>query len=122
MAAFVFVSGCMRRAGATRHTVSGTVTFRGEPVPAGTIAFEPDTRQGNRGPAGYADIVNGRFRTHIGAVSGPHLVRINGVSGPAVDETKDTALFREYTTTCDLPKGAATLHFDVPAVAPSSRR
>ena len=122
MAAVAFVSGCMRRAGPTRHTVSGTVTFRGQPVPTGTIAFEPDARQGNRGPAGYADIVNGQFRTHLGAISGPHLVRISGASGPAVDETKDTALFREYTTTCELPKGPATLHFDVTANAPSSRR
>ena len=122
MAAVVCVSGCMRRPGPARHTVSGTVTFRGQPVPAGTIAFEPDARQGNRGPAGYADIVNGRFRTHLGAIGGPHLVRISGASGPAVDETKDIALFREYTTTCELPKGPATLHFDVPAVTPSSRR
>jgi hypothetical protein len=122
MAAVAFVTGCMRRAGPTRHTVSGTVTFRGQPVPAGTIAFEPDTRQGNRGPAGYADILNGRFRTHLGAISGPHLVRISGASGSAVDETKDTTLFSDYTTTCELPKGAATLHFEVPAVVPSSRR
>lgn len=115
-------SGCNRRAGPKRHTVSGTVTYRGQPVAAGTIAFEPDGRQGNRGPAGYADIVDGRFRTHLGAISGPHLVRISGASGLAVDETKDTTLFSEYTTTCELPKGPATLHFDVPAVGPSSRR
>lgn len=121
MVAFAPV-GCTGRAGPMRHTVSGTVTFRGQPVPAGTIAFEPDARKGNRGPAGYADIVDGRFRTHLGAIGGPHLVRINGASGPAVDEKKETTLFREYTTICELPKAAATLHFEVPAVVPSSRR
>lgn len=122
IAVMAVAPGCTRRAGPTRHTVSGTVTYRGKPVPAGTIAFEPDSRQGNRGPAGYADIVAGRFRTHLGAISGPHLVRISGASGLAVDEAKDTTLFSEYTTTCELPKGPATLDFDVPAVGPSSRR
>jgi hypothetical protein len=120
--ALAMVVGCSKQSGPPRYTVSGTVTFRGEPVPMGTIAFEPDTSQGNRGPAGYADIVNGRFQTHLGAVGGPHIVRINGVSGPTLDETQDTTLFSDYRTTCDLPAESTTIDFDVPLPRPPRRR
>jgi hypothetical protein len=112
----------MKRGSVQRYGVSGTVTFRGVPVPTGTIAFEPDARQGNDGPAGYADIVAGRYRTHLGAVGGPHLVRITGASGDAEDELVDTTLFRDYVTTCDLPGQATTLDFDVPEDAAKRRR
>jgi hypothetical protein len=118
----VMVVGCSKQTGPPRYTVSGTVTFRGEPVPVGTIAFEPDTSQGNRGPAGYADIVNGRFQTHLGAVGGPHIVRINGASGPTIDETQDTTLFSDYRTACDLPQQSTTIDFDVPLPRPPRRR
>jgi len=115
-------TACSKRGRVQRHGVSGTVTFRGEPVPTGTIAFEPDASQGNDGPAGYADIVAGRYRTHLGAVGGPHIVRITGASGDAEDEFTDTTLFRDYETTCDLPPQATTLDFDVPADAAKRRR
>jgi hypothetical protein len=114
--------GCSKQTGPPRYSVSGTVTFRGEPVPLGTIAFEPDTSRGNRGPAGYADIVAGRFQTHLGAVGGPHIVRINGASGPVINETKNTALFSDYMTACDLPQQSTTLDFDVPLPRPPRRR
>jgi hypothetical protein len=120
--ALAMVVGCSKQSGPPRYTVSGTVTFRGEPVPVGTIAFEPDASQGNRGPAGYADIVNGRFQTHLGAVGGPHIVRINGASGPMIDETQDTSLFSDYRTTCDLPQQSTTIDFDVPLPRPPRRR
>lgn len=116
------LAGCSKQTGPPRYSVSGTVTFRGEPVPLGTIAFEPDTSQGNRGPAGYADIIDGRFQTHLGAVGGPHIVRINGASGPMIDESKDTTLFSDYTTTRDLPQQTATLDFDVPPPSTPRRR
>jgi hypothetical protein len=114
--------GCSKQTGPPRYSVSGTVTFRGEPVPLGTIAFEPDTSRGNRGPAGYADIVAGRFQTHLGAVGGPHIVRISGASGPMIDEAKDTTLFSDYMTTCDLPPQSTTLDFDVPPPSTPRRR
>lgn len=114
--------GCFKQTGPPRYSVSGTVTYRGEPVPLGTIAFEPDTSRGNRGPAGYADIVAGRFQTHLGAVGGPHIVRISGASGPMIDESKDTTLFSDYTTTRDLPQQSATLDFDVPPPSTPRRR
>lgn len=113
----IVAGGCSKQSGPPRYTISGTVTFQGSPVPLGRISFDPDTSQGNDGPAGYADIVDGRYRTHMGAVGGPHVVRINGSSGPAVDEMKSTALFREFTTKIDLPRKSTTVDIDVPATA-----
>ena len=118
----VIVAGCSKQSGPPRYTVSGMVSFRGATVPVGTIAFEPDTSRGNRGPAGYADIIDGRFQTHLGAVGGPHIVRINGASGPMIDETQDTSLFSDYRTTCDLPQQSTTIDFDVPPPRPPRRR
>jgi hypothetical protein len=46
-----------------RHDVSGSVIFGGQPVPAGTILFRPDTAQGGSGPAGTAVITGGRYDT-----------------------------------------------------------
>ena len=38
----------------------------GQPVPAGRVVFEPDASQGNRGPASYAEIEAGHYRTASG--------------------------------------------------------
>lgn len=84
---------CGGETGPRRHAISGTVTFKGQPVPAGQIAFELDASRGNRGPAGYAEITDGWYSTHMGAVAGPHIVRINGQTGPVIEETVDVTLF-----------------------------
>jgi len=106
--------------GPQRFAVAGRVTFDGKPVPAGRIAFEPDTAAGNTGPAGYGNIVAGRFTTYprMGAVSGPHVVRITGFDGvPSGEMVEGKELFPEHTTTVELPAKAATINFEVPKVA-----
>lgn len=111
-------SGCGGSGGPTRYRVSGNVTFKGQPVPAGRITFEPDTAKNNSGPAGYAEIKDGRYETPAdkGTVGGPHQVRIVGFDGRPVGESPDGApLFAEYRTAADLPPGDATQDFDVPA-------
>jgi len=40
----VFLLGCSDES--SLHRVSGTATFKGEPIPAGEIRFSPDTNQG----------------------------------------------------------------------------
>ncbi len=112
--ALIAVNGCGRVEGPERHSLRGNVTFKGEPVPLGQIAFEPDSSQGNLGPGGYADIVAGRYVTHMGAVSGPHLVRISGQSGPIVDETQDVTLFSDYVTSVLIDPEVPGIDFDVP--------
>jgi len=115
------LSGCSSREnGPQRFAVAGRVTFDGNPVPAGRIALEPDTAAGNSGPAGYGNIVAGRFTTYprMGAVSGPQIVRISGFDGIASGEmVEGKELFPEYTTTVELPAKAATIDFEVPKVA-----
>jgi len=110
----VAVCGCSRNKGPERYSIRGSVTFKGEPVPLGQIAFEPDASQGNEGPGGYADIIAGRYTTHMGAVSGPHRVRISGQSGPVVDETKDVTLFSDYVTSVLIDPEVPGIDFDVP--------
>ena len=113
--------GCGRPpVGPPRFTVRGQVTYCGEPLPAGEIVFEPDTAAGNRGPAGYGVIIDGRFETHrdTGTVGGPQTVRISGFDGHAEDEfPQGKHLFIDYTVTADLPRQDVTIDFDVPAKA-----
>ena len=113
----VAVCGCGRMKGPERYSIRGSVTFKGEPVPLGQIAFEPDASQGNEGPGGYADIIAGRYTTHMGAVSGPHRVRISGQSGPVVDETKDVTLFSDYVTSVMIDPEVPEIDFEVPEQA-----
>lgn len=113
----IVVAGCGKRAPTLYH-VSGTVTFAGKPVPAGSILFEPDTTKGNSGPAGYAKIKNGKYDTRNegrGVVGGPHIVRITGLNGvPDEYLPEGTPLFPEYTKPVDLPKKDCAQDFDVP--------
>ena len=115
----VSILGCRPAVkGPVRHAIRGRITFGGEPVPVGTIAFEPDASAGNTGPAGYGDIKDGAYVTQgrFGAVGGPHIVRIEGFAkpDPANPDASPTPLFREYTTKVDLPRKATTQDFDVP--------
>lgn len=109
-----------------RHAVSGRITFGGEPVPVGTIAFEPDASAGNTGPAGYGDIKDGAYVTQgrFGAVGGPHIVRIEGFARPDPTnlDAAPTPLFREFTTKVDLPRAATKQDFDVPTKAAPTRK
>jgi hypothetical protein len=109
--------GCGRSDGPQRYRVSGAVTFDGKPVPRGTVTLEPDRSQGNRGPAGYADIIDGRYKTHLGAVGGPHVVKIVEAK-MTTSESEKSELFSEYTTTHDLPRKNCVVDFNVPATAP----
>lgn len=114
----VLVAGCSKPpSGPARFPVRGKITFDGQPVPRGTIAFEPDTRAGNSGPGGYGTIMDGVFTTHprMGAVAGPQTVRIAGFDGKTTAEMIDgTPLFPEYTTKAELPENATTIDFEVP--------
>ncbi len=122
-AAFCLWAGGCGGSGDTtkRFDLSGTVTFDGKPVASGTILLEPDAGKGNRGPAGFAKIVDGKFDTALGGkgtVGGPHVARISGFDGKSADGRSDGApLFSDYTASVDLPKQKATQEFQVPASA-----
>lgn len=124
-------AGC---GGDSTHRVSGTVTFKGQPVPAGKIYFMPDGLKGNSGPTGYATIRDGKYDTSAeggrGAGKGPMIVAIEG-SDPSAEGKKekgDTSgevtiktLFPRYETATDLPGSDTEKNFDVPADAGSGK-
>jgi len=102
------------------YNLSGTVTFQGKPVPAGQIIFEPDPSAGNKGPAAFAKIKDGRYDTSLdngqGTIGGPHLVRIHGRDGiPRGELLNGLQLFPDYSTTVDLPQKNGEQNFEVPA-------
>ncbi len=117
-AAAMIVCGCGRAAGPARYALEGSVTYQGQPVPAGRVVFEPDASAGNSGPAAYAEIRAGRYATPRGqgTVGGPHVVRITGMDGRASPESpQGLPLFSEYQTKADLPRRPGTWDFAVPA-------
>ena len=112
--------GCAEE-GPQRYDVSGTVTYKGEPIAAGTVQFVPDAAQGNRGPSGQATIVDGKFDTStsgIGVVGGPHIVTIQAFDGKAVPELdlpNGKPIFYSYEEKLDLPREEAhQVAIDVP--------
>ena len=131
--AMLSAAGCGSGGGPGRFAVSGKVTYQGQPVPTGSIAFEPDASRGGSGPGAVAPIKDGRYRTPggKGPTAGPHRVRITGYDGKpcTIDGTPDgmylpegKALFPQYRTTVDLPADDSEQDFDVPAGSAAARR
>ncbi len=105
--------------GPTRYSLSGKVTYGGQPVAAGTMLFEPDTSQGNRGPGTFVEFTEGRYETRRGkgTVGGPHIVRIVGYSGtpdPSGEAPQGLPVFSEYIAHVDLPRETAIQDFEIP--------
>src|SRR5262245_10803606 len=94
----VVLAGC---GGERTYELSGSVTFKGKPVPTGQIMLEPDASAGNKGPAAFAKIKDGHYDTRIlegrGTVGGPHIVQIQGRDGvPRGELLNGMPLFSEY--------------------------
>ncbi len=124
--AMVGVWGCGGPTGPPRYEVSGTVTYAGEPVPAGEVVFEPDPSKGNSGPQCRATINNGEYCTpsSSGSVPGAVIVRVLGYDGKANPESQmGMQLFPVYETTMELPAEAtAGQNIDIPASHGKKRR
>ena len=107
--------------GPDRFSVTGEATYDGNPIPKGTIYFEPDGEKGNSGPQSMAPIVEGKFTTPPGKgmIGGPHRIRIVGYDG--VETTMEgevlpdgQPLFPPYETTYDFPQEDTQQSFNVP--------
>ncbi len=113
------VSGC-GGSGVERVVVSGTVTYKGELVPAGPVIFEPDPKRGNTGPQGFARIKDGKYQTELGlgSVGGSVIVRITCCDGENVSQAYPFGapiFLPPYETRIELPHGgSSTQDFDVP--------
>ena len=79
-AATVFISGC-GPSGPERVVVSGTVTYKGQPIADGRINFMPTKK--SPVPMGGAEIKNGQYRvdTKGGVPVGTHIIRIEAYGG-----------------------------------------
>jgi len=119
---FLFLlSGCHAQTdGPERFDLAGKVTYRGEPVPSGSIMFEPDFEKGNSGPGSYAIIQNGTYRTEPdkGVVGGPYLARIQGFDGVAYSNEEGLQqsghpLFQEQVVYFDAAKEKSTQDLEV---------
>lgn len=113
----LFLSGCggATEKGPERFRLSGKVTFNGQPVPTGTIYFQPES-----GPAGTAKITDGAYDTKSGqgTVGGPHKVMIEGFDGKGVNPGEPgQPIFKPHTIEMNLPKSDDVKDFDVPASA-----
>ncbi len=117
-----FALGC---GGSSGNRVSGKVTFKGQPVPAGKIYIAPDVAKGNSGQTGHADIKDGAYDTSSsggqGAVSGAVVITVEGFDpNPppgAEPDVSSTVLFSGYKKPVELPSGASVQDIDVPADA-----
>lgn len=110
--------GCGGKEPANVVHVSGTVNYRGKPIPVGMIVFEPDPAKGNSGPQGHADIKDGKFDTRLskkGAAVGAQIVRITGGDGvnPEAFTPFGNLLFDEYVVRMELSKEQPPLQLDV---------
>lgn len=104
--------GC-GRGGSAGYQVSGKVTYGGQPLPAGSVQFEPDA--GASGLCAMAVIENGTYTTTTGGVSGgKYLVRINPPEIASGDDLSKVIQFPVYQTTIDLPQADTTHDFEVP--------
>lgn len=109
-------------AGPTGNRLSGKVTFKGQPVPAGKVQIAPDSSKGNSGPSGYANIQNGAYDTAasggMGAPSGAVIITVDGFDpnpppGAEPDVTT-TLLFSGYQVPAELPDGDSVKDIEVP--------
>lgn len=123
LAGVFMLAGCGD--GVSMMDVKGTVNFAGSPLPYGEIEFIPNTTLENSGPAGTAEIVDGKFDTSNGGqgvVPGSQKIRITGYEARPVaneDETKTVEqkppLFVAYLIEMDVDGSDIVL--DVPAEA-----
>ena len=120
----LLTAGC--ESGVNVEDVAGQVTFAGQPVKYGTIQFIPASTDEEPGPAGRAEIIDGRFDTAVsgsGIVAGPMKVRITGYESKSEEVTEDGTnsgkstppLFSGYTIETDV--AGPTQDFEVPESA-----
>jgi hypothetical protein len=119
---FALASGCGEK-GPTRYALSGRVTYRGTPVPAGTITFEPTHTVVNMTTIGEANIDMGRYQTlpNKGVVGGPHKVFISGYNGIPEPGSgpMGASIFATHMVEVELPEKPSTYDFEVPASVPA---
>ena len=112
--AFLFGLGCSDDGLGKRYQVTGKVTYKGEPVPAGSISFVPE-EDGGHGAAGM--IKDGVYTLSTlgeedGALPGKYRVTVDGRKA---DQEKMKIAAKKYTEKLGFKGEMATIPQDVQA-------
>lgn len=109
----LWLIGC----GPQQGQLSGTITYRGQPLQSGEILFTGDESRGHNCPGVIVEIENGTFRTppERGHWGGAYIAYVTAFKG------QDT-LFANYEMHIDLPQGNTTVELVVPDSAGGAPR
>jgi len=103
--------------------LSGKVTFKGQPVPAGYVSFAPDVESGNLGQMRVFQIKDGVYDSAKdnppGINPGKYMVRIAGFDGVKIPRYgQGKQIFNEVTDLyIEVPQGETTKDFVIPESA-----
>jgi hypothetical protein len=99
--------------------LSGKVTFKGQPVPAGWISFTPDVAAGGLGEVRVLQIKNGVYdsskESEPGLNPGKYLIKIAGFDGvkiPFYGQGKQ--IFNPIDDAFTVPEGTSTKDWVIP--------
>ena len=119
-AMFALAAGCSSQAKLAQ--ISGKVSFKGQPVPAGWISFTPDVAAGALGQVRVFQIHDGAYdsakETEPGIAPGAYQVRIAGFDGKKIPfYGQGKQIFNPIEDKYTVPSGATTKDFVIPESA-----
>ena len=99
--------------------ISGAVTFKGKPVPAGYITFTPDVATGTLGQVVGFQIKDGKYDSKVnvppGLPPGSYKVRIGGFDGVKIPMWgQGKQIFNPIEDYCTVPESSSTKDFEIP--------
>lgn len=117
LALLLLTLGCASKPAVAQ--LSGKVTFKGKPVPAGWISFTPDVASGGLGEVRVLQVKDGQYDSAKegtpGLPPGTYMIRIAGFDGkkiPMYGQGKQ--IFNPIEDTFTVPEGSSTKDFVVP--------
>lgn len=114
------IIGCSGTSIPMRFPISGNATFNGQPIPTGTVSFEPNDPTGNQTAHCSGKITHGKYSIagDVGHIGGPYIVYVNGFDGDAESTGGESelgrGLFPTYSAKKTLPQAAAIWDLDIP--------
>jgi hypothetical protein len=102
--------------------ISGKVTFKGQPVPAGWISFTPEVASGGNGPVKVYQIKDGVYdsskENQPGLYPGTYLIKIAGFDGKKIPfYGQGKQIFNPVDDKYTVPPDTSTKDFVIPESA-----